>query len=132
MLLLIICLVLTYLHLKRHQARFLEKYKYFYSMCKSCKHKLSKHSQSSKIYWYFKILSTKFICFGNNNDWSRKARYKKRVWKIYQKWHKFKWKILNVLSFEDHEWILNYLSSGKGIILYEIKTRFDSLDITIP
>ena len=34
--------------------------------------------------------------------------------------------------FEDHEWILNYLSSGKGIILYEMITRFDSLDITIP
>ena len=35
-------------------------------------------------------------------------------------------------SFEDRQWILNYLSSGKGIIPYEMITRFDSLDITIP
>ena len=35
-------------------------------------------------------------------------------------------------SFEDREWILNYLSSGKGIIPYEMIKRFDTLDITIP
>ena len=34
--------------------------------------------------------------------------------------------------FEDREWILNYLSSGKGIIPYEMIKRFDTLDITIP
>ena len=29
----------------------------------------------------------------------------------------------------DQEWILNYLSSGKGVISYEMITRYDSLDI---
>ena len=35
----------------------------------------------------------------------------------------------NKCSYEDREWILNYLSSSKGAILYEMITRFDSLDI---
>ena len=34
--------------------------------------------------------------------------------------------------FEDQQWILNYLSSCKGIIHYEMITRFDSLDISPP
>ena len=29
----------------------------------------------------------------------------------------------------DQEWVLNYLSSGKGTVPYEMITRFDSLDI---
>ena len=35
-------------------------------------------------------------------------------------------------SFEDREYILNYLSSGNGITPYEMITRSDSLDITPP
>ena len=31
----------------------------------------------------------------------------------------------------DQEWILNYLSSGKGVIPYKIITRYNSLDITL-
>ena len=38
-------------------------------------------------------------------------------------------KKIELCSEEDQEWILNYLSSGKGTIPYEIITRFDSLDI---
>ena len=38
-------------------------------------------------------------------------------------------KKVELCSEEDQEWILNYLSSGKGTIPYEIITRFDSLDI---
>lgn len=34
-------------------------------------------------------------------------------------------------SAEDQEWVLNYLSTGKGVIPNEIITRFDSLDIAI-
>ena len=33
---------------------------------------------------------------------------------------------------EDQEQILNYIASGKGVILYEMITRFDSLDIAPP
>ena len=32
-------------------------------------------------------------------------------------------------SVEDQEWVLNYLSTGKGVIHYEMITGFDSLDI---
>ena len=32
-------------------------------------------------------------------------------------------------SAEDQEWVLNYLSTGKGVFPYEMVTRFDSLDI---
>ena len=32
-------------------------------------------------------------------------------------------------TIEDREWILNYLFSGKGVIPYEMITRFDLLDI---
>ena len=35
-------------------------------------------------------------------------------------------------SLGDQEQILNYISSGKGVILYKIITRFDSLDIAPP
>ena len=35
-------------------------------------------------------------------------------------------------SLEDCEWILNRLSSGKGVIPYEMITRFDPLDIAPP
>ena len=31
---------------------------------------------------------------------------------------------------EDQEWVLNYLSTGKGTIPYEMITRYDSLDIS--
>ena len=30
---------------------------------------------------------------------------------------------------EKQKWVLNYLSTGKGTILYEMITRYDSLDI---
>ena len=30
---------------------------------------------------------------------------------------------------EEQKWVLNYLSTGKGTILYEMITRYDSLDI---
>lgn len=32
---------------------------------------------------------------------------------------------------EDKEWILKYLSTGKGVVPYEMITRFDSLDISL-
>ena len=31
---------------------------------------------------------------------------------------------------EEKKWVLDYLSSGKGTILYELITNFDSLNIT--
>ena len=33
------------------------------------------------------------------------------------------------LNEEDRDWVLNYLSSGKGTILYQLITDFDSLNI---
>ena len=39
-------------------------------------------------------------------------------------------KKFNLCSEEDQEWVLKYLSTGKGVIPYEMITRFDSLDIT--
>ena len=33
-------------------------------------------------------------------------------------------------SFNNQEWVLNYLSSGKGFIPYKVINRFDSLDIS--
>ena len=35
-----------------------------------------------------------------------------------------------VCSEDDQEWVLKYLSSGKGVVPYEMITRFDSLDIS--
>ena len=35
-----------------------------------------------------------------------------------------------MLSQTDREWVLDYLSSGKGTIPYELITDFDSLNIT--
>ena len=32
---------------------------------------------------------------------------------------------------EDQEWVLKYISTGKGIIPYEMITSFDSLDISL-
>ena len=39
-------------------------------------------------------------------------------------------KIFSELSTSDREWVLNYLSSGKGTIQYEMITDFDSLNIS--
>ena len=39
-------------------------------------------------------------------------------------------KKFNECTEEDQEWVLTYLSSGKGVIPYEMITRFDSLDIS--
>ena len=39
-------------------------------------------------------------------------------------------KIFSELSTSDKEWVLNYLSSGKGTIQYEMITDFDSLNIS--
>ena len=39
-------------------------------------------------------------------------------------------KKFNLCSQEDQEWVLKYLSTGKGVILYEMITRFNSLDIS--
>ena len=36
----------------------------------------------------------------------------------------------NICTKEDQEWILDYLSTGKGTIPYETITRYDSLDIS--
>ena len=36
---------------------------------------------------------------------------------------------LKKCSVKEQEWVLNYLSAGKGVIPYEMITRFDSLDI---
>ena len=38
-------------------------------------------------------------------------------------------KKFNLCTEEDQEWVLNYLSTGKRTIPYEIITRYDSLDI---
>ena len=38
-------------------------------------------------------------------------------------------KIIN-LAKTDQEWVLNYLSSGKGTIPYELISGFDSLNIS--
>ena len=38
-------------------------------------------------------------------------------------------KKFNERTEEDQEWVLAYFSSGKGVISYEMITRFDSLDI---
>ena len=34
------------------------------------------------------------------------------------------------LNQEDQDWVLEYLSTGKGVILYQITTDFDSLGIS--
>ena len=34
-------------------------------------------------------------------------------------------------SVDSQEWVLNYLSSGEGVIPYEMLNRFDSLDISL-
>ena len=39
-------------------------------------------------------------------------------------------KIFSELSTSDKEWVLNYLSCGKGTIQYEMITDFDSLNIS--
>ena len=39
-------------------------------------------------------------------------------------------KKINLCSEEDQEWFLKYLSTGKGVIPYEMIYRFDSLDIS--
>ena len=39
-------------------------------------------------------------------------------------------KKFNACTENDQEWILNYLSTGKGTIPYEMITRYDSLDIS--
>ena len=39
-------------------------------------------------------------------------------------------KIFSELSTSDREWVLNYLSCGKGTIQYEMITDFDSLNIS--
>ena len=39
-------------------------------------------------------------------------------------------KIFNLCTDEDQEWVLNYLSTGKGTIPYEMITRYDSSDIS--
>ena len=39
-------------------------------------------------------------------------------------------KNFNACTEEDQEWVLNYLSLGKGTILYEMITRYDSLGIS--
>ena len=39
-------------------------------------------------------------------------------------------KNFNACTEEDQEWVLNYLSSGKGTIPYEMITRYDSLGIS--
>ena len=39
-------------------------------------------------------------------------------------------KKFNICSEEDQEWVLDYLSSGKGTILYGMITRYNSLDIS--
>ena len=39
-------------------------------------------------------------------------------------------KKFNLCTEEDQEWVLNYLSTGKGAIPYEVITRYDSLDIS--
>ena len=36
----------------------------------------------------------------------------------------------NSCTKEDQEWVLDYLSTGKGTIPYEMITRYDSLDIS--
>ena len=39
-------------------------------------------------------------------------------------------KKFNICSEEDQEWVLDYLSSGKGTILYGMITRYNYLDIS--
>ena len=39
-------------------------------------------------------------------------------------------KKFNACTEEDQEWVLNYFSSGKGTIPYQMVTGYDSLDIT--
>ena len=39
-------------------------------------------------------------------------------------------KKFNTCTEEDQEWVLNYLSTGKQTIPYEMRTRYDSLDIS--
>ena len=39
-------------------------------------------------------------------------------------------KKFNSCTKEDQEWVLSYLSTGKGTIPYEMITRYDSLDIS--
>ena len=39
-------------------------------------------------------------------------------------------KEFNACTENDQEWILNYLSTGKGTIPYEMITRYDFLDIS--
>ena len=36
----------------------------------------------------------------------------------------------NLCAKEDQEWVLGYLSLGKGTIPYEMITRYDSVDIS--
>ena len=37
---------------------------------------------------------------------------------------------INLCAQDDQEWVLNYLSTEKGTIPYEIITRYNSLDIS--
>ena len=39
-------------------------------------------------------------------------------------------KKFNLCTEEDQEWVLNYLSTGKGTIPHEMITRYDSSDIS--
>lgn len=39
-------------------------------------------------------------------------------------------KKFNTCTEEDQEWVLNYLSTGKQTIPYEMRTRYDSLDVS--
>ena len=58
-----------------------------------------------------------------------KICYSKRKWKIYEK----RWNLskkFNLCTKEDQEWVLAYLSTGKGMIPYEMLTRWNSLDIS--
>ena len=38
--------------------------------------------------------------------------------------------IYYVLTEKDQEWVLDYLSAGKGEVPYEMIPRYDSLDIS--
>ena len=59
---------------------------------------------------------------------TEKQNIKAQHWKFINKNQKLNQKFLSCTQ-KDQEWVLNYLSSGKGIIPYEMITRFDWLDI---
>ena len=59
---------------------------------------------------------------------TEKQNIKAQCWKFINKNQKLNQKFLSCTQ-KDQEWVLNYLSSGKGIIPYEMITRFDWLDI---